>query len=622
MTPHIPGLRRIWIPGLVLALFLAACGQDDGGTGPILPPGDAEFQAVLDTGGDMPNATASTDTTVTDEGEETREDGTRWLCRTKTVSLFDNPETYVTFDPNSDVVYPGSLVQGGSIANATPDPVVVERAGGTISIDLLNGSNGVFVEVDEMSMGKIRQAMNDIIDQNTGIGAARFSYDFYEVQSRQQLAASLGVNVETLSSSFNADLSFSSDKQYNRFVVKLVQSYYSMSWDLPTGYDKVFAPDVTAEQLDRYVGPGNPCVYISTVTYGRIFYLLVESTASREEMRASIDASYKAAVAGGSIDGDVKYVTQLADSRVKAFALGGDPNLALDAVFNTNYESLRDYLTQGGDIKTGLPLSYKMRALKDNKTVKVQVATEYTVHDCVPILVAGPDPLFRFLADEGVTSVDIGVGLGAVSKWANAWGEASKDAVPPWNKYCGWLYENDVRGKGDAIGFQWWSEGVASLTFPGQDLRNTDYTLFVVAESRVQPGEGTAYFVWGNTTEAGLALRLGFNDETVIMEHGQGQRLEVTSPVLTQTDYQLYTFRFSQTEGMSIYVNGVLRGSDPTLTMPLASFSSARMGVTDESGGDPGVWMIFLGEIQAYGKAMTDAERQDVEDEILDRYGL
>ena len=88
-----------------------------------------------------------------------------------------------------------------------------------------------------------------------------------------------------------------------------------------------FQLTVSPSELSRYVYSGNPATYISSVTYGRIFYLLVESTASRTEMEASIRATYKAAVVGGSIDGDVKYVNDLENSRIKVFALGGDPEL-------------------------------------------------------------------------------------------------------------------------------------------------------------------------------------------------------------------------------------------------------------------------------------------------------
>jgi len=49
------------------------------------------------------------------------------------------------FNPNASVIYPGSLLQGKSLKQATPDVIAVERAGGTVSYDLNNGNlNSVF----------------------------------------------------------------------------------------------------------------------------------------------------------------------------------------------------------------------------------------------------------------------------------------------------------------------------------------------------------------------------------------------------------------------------------------------------------------------------------------------
>ena len=41
---------------------------------------------------------------------------------------------------------------------------------------------------------------------------------------------------------------------------------------------RALAPEVTPEDLARYVGAGNPTTYISDVTYYRIYYMLIEST--------------------------------------------------------------------------------------------------------------------------------------------------------------------------------------------------------------------------------------------------------------------------------------------------------------------------------------------------------
>ena len=92
-----------------------------------------------------------------------------------------------------------------------------------------------------------------------------------------------------------------------------------MAFQLPTSKEELFDPSVTPEQLGQYVGPGNPAAFISSVTYGRKFYLLIESTSSSVDIDASINASFGAAVAQGSLGVDAKYISDLESVRVKAF---------------------------------------------------------------------------------------------------------------------------------------------------------------------------------------------------------------------------------------------------------------------------------------------------------------
>ena len=124
------------------------------------------------------------------------------------------------------------------------------------------------------------------------------------------------------------------------------------------------------------IGPGNPGTYISSVTYGRKFFLLVESTSSRLDIKASIKATYDAGVTGGSLSAGAKYVKDLESSNIKVFALGGDQGLAL-STFNGDMQAVGNFLTQGGDYRTGVPLSYVVRSLETHQDVAIKVATKY-----------------------------------------------------------------------------------------------------------------------------------------------------------------------------------------------------------------------------------------------------
>jgi thiol-activated cytolysin len=315
-------------------------------------------------------------------------DGEVWTCQSKTIDRVDAAEKYATFDPGANVIWPGSLLQGNSITKATPNPIVVTRAPGTISINVVNGSNNPAYSVTAVTQSNIAIAQNQIIQDNNGVVPANFNFSFEDVYSREQMAFAMGVNVETWTTEVDASLSFSSDNEYNRLLVKLDQIYYTMRYEMPPSYDDVFAPSVTPADLAKFIQPGNPACYVASVTYGRKYYLLIESTSSRSEMRAKVEATYEAAVVEGEAVAEGEHISNLENVNIKVFAYGGDASSALSTV-NGSFENLQTFLTEGGSIQTGLPLSYVINDLNTHQVVAVKVATEYTMTECEPATEGG-----------------------------------------------------------------------------------------------------------------------------------------------------------------------------------------------------------------------------------------
>ena len=315
-----------------------------------------------------------------DDEEPTTE---RWICTRRTLRVTDGNGQFPLFNTNADVIYPGNLLQGKSLSDATPSPIVVERAGGTISYDLNNGNLSSTFTVEQVRKSTIQDAMNNIIPNAGDVVPANFQLDIEEVQSEKQLALELGLNISTFTTKVKSNMSFSSDRSYNRFLVKLTQSYYTMSFDLPTSLDQLFHESVTPEQLARYVQPDNPTTFISTVTYERIFYMLVESTSSSSEMAAKLDTSYGAF--RNNVEGsvDINTFQELDNVRMKVIAYGGDAEGTFELAGEATIQNIADKLAESTDIRLGLPLSYVVRSVEHpDKIVGTRLATEYDVVEC------------------------------------------------------------------------------------------------------------------------------------------------------------------------------------------------------------------------------------------------
>jgi len=443
-----------------------------------------------------------------------------------------------------------------------------------------------------------------------------------------------------------------------------------MSYDLPANYDDLFAPSVTPENLEPYVGPGNPACYISDVTYGRVFYLLVESTSSATSISSSINASFSAIPNAPSASVNTSYLSSLENLNIKLFALGGDATTTLYTIGNSNVNNLVTILGAAGDITTGVPLSYVCRAVNGNNIVSVNLATSYDVESCEPIgPIQGaygdiPEPILYLKAEDANTSnngilsynnatnPDLGeymvdyyygtnVGGLVVENWPDDAGVNIASTSDPNNRPI--FVPNALNGY-PAIDFCHFSANGLSNSFdqtvtteldlPGALFTNTNYTLFMVVSSPTKLNvEGdnisdisnesidAGTFLQGSDAMPYGQLSVGFNSNSNLLFGHNLNDLNV--PVSRSSDFRLLTMRFSTIDGMTAFINNsdVPLASDPSLNLPLTSNNGLKLNASSlSSPGDNTRSQVV--EIRAFNVALTDLDRLQIANAILNKYGL
>lgn len=630
---------------------------------------DKTFQSVIDLGGvfeDPQNVSTKTTTVDTVVNGDSL-----WACTTDTYNVIQGLQEFPLFNPNSSVVYPGNLLQGGSLTNATPDVIVVDRASGTFSIDIISGGWDVTATVNEVVKSQVATALNDIIsNQSYSAIPSNISFSMQEVQTEQQLAMSLGLDFNAYGVSVDSELGFTNAYDYNRVLVKLSQSYYTMSFDLPASYDDLFAPTVTPEDLEQYIGPGNPACYISDVTYGRVFYLLVESTSSASTISSSINASFSAVPNAPSANINTSYLSNLENLNIKLFALGGDATSTLYTIGSSNVNNLVTILGAAGDIETGVPLSYVCRAVNGNSIVSVNLATTYDVESCEPIgPVQGsygniPDPVLYLKAEDANTSnngvlsynnaTDPDQGVYAVGKydgsnvgglvvenWPDDGGVNIASTSDPDKRPV--FVPNALNGY-PAIDFcSFTANGNSSsydqdvsteLDVPGALFTNTNYTLYMVVSSPTKLGVDGDYisninnqsidagtFIQGSDPIPYGQLTVGFNSNSNLVFGHNMNDLDV--PLGRSSDFRLLTFRFSTIDGMKAFIadSDIALSSDGNVNIPLTSNNGLKLNAVSLSNpGDNARSQVV--EIRAYNVALTDVHRKQIAQQIMNKYGL
>lgn len=319
-------------------------------------------------------------------GSEVKYEGnTEWTCTTKTVKASagaGGDSGFPMVDPNADIIYPGNMIQGATLDNSTPDPIIIERGSGAFSINIYDGNQNSRVEVESVTKSEVTAAINEIISGSTGVVPSNFNITIKSIESREQFAMELGMKVNTKFSKLEGKLGYKAKSKRSSFLVKMTQGFYAISYDLPTSVDKLFNSSTRPAELRKYVSPNNPACYISNVNYGRIFYMLIESNSSKTEMEAKVKGAFNGVVY--DVKGELKIdkLSQLKDVSYSVFAYGGDSQSTLRAVGVTDMTKLMDMLAKSSTIGSAKPLSYVVRSAKTGKIVSTQLATEYDVVDC------------------------------------------------------------------------------------------------------------------------------------------------------------------------------------------------------------------------------------------------
>ena len=293
------------------------------------------------------------------------------------------------FNPLASVLWPGNLVQGESLASGVPTSIpVTKRQPGNISLAIVSsGSAGatMYRTVDKMQQSYVNQAMNEILSGFSGNGFAQYSFNMDFLKASEELEYKLNANFAGWGASAKAGFNFNSLDNKTRVLIKLYQSYYTMTYDDPQGLDGVFTPDITVNDLRDYTGNGNPICYISSVTYGRIYYVLYESTASEDSLRAALNASYKGFGVTAGVDLSAKFHNTMEKTDSRVFQIGGDAEGGISTGMSLDLNAIRAFIEKGANFdarNTGAPISYTVKYLKNAKLVRMNNAMEYEIDDC------------------------------------------------------------------------------------------------------------------------------------------------------------------------------------------------------------------------------------------------
>ncbi len=314
---------------------------------------------------------------------------TTWQNVRRFYSALNHPDKFVLYNVNASVLWPGNLIQGKSIASGVINPIPIsgkKRQPMEIFISMVTGVHGGYsATIHEPNGSKVFQAMNDVVGQHYGSTPGQTTLEISRVYNMNHVMFNLNAGYSVPSTEISGALSINWEDEKERVMVKFTQQYFSIAYDSPHSAEAVFAPSVTADDLAPFTSPSNPVCYVDSVTFGRLFLFVYESTDRKINLEAELNAAFNG-MQNGNVSAAAAYERVTRSSTVKAYALGGNVQEALQVA--TDFSSLSNYLLNGAQLSAespGAPISYTVRYLKNANIVRMNNSLEYYVDEAAPV---------------------------------------------------------------------------------------------------------------------------------------------------------------------------------------------------------------------------------------------
>ncbi|MEL6925172.1 MAG: thiol-activated cytolysin family protein, partial [Bacteroidota bacterium] len=310
-----------------------------------------------------------------------QESNDRRICTVKRYTASASFDLNFLTNTSMSAIYPGALISAESIAEGSYVNIPAARKPITLSTDIAMLGTPM-IEVERPRLSTIRNAMNKLMvaEQEKGDIPIQANFEIKEVHSKDQLSIALGGHFAYGGGEINMDFSYDSETEQTMKVVKFAQIYYSIDMDQPDSPFDVFQKEDDALKILRN---GQTPLVVSRVTYGRIAYFFMRTSASLMEIKAHLDAAYNGVKVEASAEADMALSKFLEQSETKALIIGGDSEGGITAV--DGFEGFKDMLREGGRLSKeslGVPVSYTLRYLSDWKVARVNLATSYNKREC------------------------------------------------------------------------------------------------------------------------------------------------------------------------------------------------------------------------------------------------
>lgn len=304
-----------------------------------------------------------------------------WSSQTKTYRLKAAFDETILFDPAADIIYPGCVLKGSSIADGTYAMISNCKVGDVTFSISMSPENPMEIKETAQTINNIRLSEYQKVykkwaSMNWKEPAVKTTLNVEKINNQKELMAKLGAVVKTQIGDFAANFGLDFNNKKSHLMAQCIQKFYTVSADAPKT-----SPTIFSEINKKYMDETQP-VYISNINYGRMVFI----TLSSDEDEKALEGAFKFALSkikgaeGVDVNGQLEstYKRILARSEMRVTIVGGDSEKQTE-VITGGLEAMTKFLNQHVPMEQMQPISFNLRYAADNANARIVTSTEYTV---------------------------------------------------------------------------------------------------------------------------------------------------------------------------------------------------------------------------------------------------
>ncbi|HFK5512763.1 TPA: thiol-activated cytolysin family protein [Elizabethkingia anophelis] len=264
-------------------------------------------------------------------------------------------------------IYPGAILQGNSIQDAKYVPIVAPMNPITVSLSIPSLNQNAPITITNPSLSATRDAVNKYLRDASFTQNGQLSYSIEQFSSYDELKVAFGSNTNTRNLFGRGSSSTSVEEgriaKQTGYYVKFYQTSFTLDMDTPNGALLV-NPNIDTGSIEP--------VYVSSVAYGRMGILAIETNSNAEEAKKYINESFNKLFYRKETNFSKEEKEFLEGATFNIYLIAG--NGATSATSFTGLDAFVKHVSQGTFSKNepGTPIFCSFSYLKDHSPVKTR----------------------------------------------------------------------------------------------------------------------------------------------------------------------------------------------------------------------------------------------------------